>query len=901
MTSAPRTKGSASPYSTGGGGTVLEHTYGAVLLAALLQRSPVRGLGEDVTPTEVRFQQGACHPVDDLMVIGECESGERRLYIGVRRNPTITARNVEFVKLLTDYVRMVVDHSEDIDFDRVRLGLAIAGPHTACQEAALLAQFARAHRNNKKFRAAVAAPRATNRKVRDRLRMLDEAVSKAASRAGIALTSPQASGELTWQLLRALRVIELRLEGDDPADRETAIAGLMPVAGDASQAAALWRRLVSLSSRYSQAAGTVDRALLSRDLSSQLRLVSARTRGRSSEVAPIFEQQTETREAWHLIPVAQCLPEQVGVHGAGGESDEETGLNLPAYIVRDHDNALRSKLRQLSSQGGLLVAVGASSTGKSRSIYEAVREVCTHWHLLFADSADAIREAAKNVIPSRTVIWLDDTPSLRYLGAGGLTKTDILGLIRHADGPILVVDTLWPVVYQQLISTPQVGLGAPANDVWRDAREVLSLAAGAVIDVPDRFSASERERATRVANSTDDRRLVEALADKQYGLTQHLAGAPQLVTHWRHGRTSQPYGWAILTAAIDIRRIGIQVPLTVPLLTAAAQVYLTGTQIADANSDWLEAALAHATKKLHGGVQALLPVPGSAIGTIAAYEVADYVQQYGSIHRYYEPLPPGLRDILASNISATDALVQLALNAEQCGSLASAISLYRRMYASSPAARWRLPRLLAAGNHEDELRELIVLGDRIHARRSLNGLLAKQGRESDLRKLADAGDMDARWQLALLLLSEGRDEALRELASSGGVGKCHLGDLLSRPREIIRKNRERAAANALAAEMLARDSQDALISGHDDQGGKDRQRLAAYESELRRLAGEGSVPARRLLAELVAEQGREADLRAMAAAGDTAAREELVVLLAKQRADSECAQTSPSARTQRTA
>ncbi len=45
----------ASPYSTGGGGTVLEHRYGAVLLAALLTGDPVPALAGAFTVTDVAF------------------------------------------------------------------------------------------------------------------------------------------------------------------------------------------------------------------------------------------------------------------------------------------------------------------------------------------------------------------------------------------------------------------------------------------------------------------------------------------------------------------------------------------------------------------------------------------------------------------------------------------------------------------------------------------------------------------------------------------------------------------------------------------------------------------------------------------------------------------------------
>lgn len=46
----------ASPYSTGGGGTVLEHRYTATVLACLLTRDPLPELGDDATPMLVRFK-----------------------------------------------------------------------------------------------------------------------------------------------------------------------------------------------------------------------------------------------------------------------------------------------------------------------------------------------------------------------------------------------------------------------------------------------------------------------------------------------------------------------------------------------------------------------------------------------------------------------------------------------------------------------------------------------------------------------------------------------------------------------------------------------------------------------------------------------------------------------------
>jgi len=181
-------RGAASPYATGGGGTVLEHAYGAVLLAALLQRRPVLGLGDEFTPCEVRFQQAATCPVDDLVVIGDCPTGTRAIYIGVRRAPTIAASDPAFVKLLIDYLCMVLDRQAELASDRARLGLAIAAPHTGANEVAQLAFWARRQPDNAAFRAVVDVPKQARSAVRRRLGYLDDAVEAAAARGAIPAT-----------------------------------------------------------------------------------------------------------------------------------------------------------------------------------------------------------------------------------------------------------------------------------------------------------------------------------------------------------------------------------------------------------------------------------------------------------------------------------------------------------------------------------------------------------------------------------------------------------------------------------------------------------------------------------------------------------------------------------------
>ena len=153
---------------------VLEHAYGGALLAELLLGGPVTGLGDDVTPLRIGFQQSAHSPVDDLMVAGEGPGGQRTLFIGVRRDPSVGASQKPFVKLMVDYLQVISEHGAELDADSWRLGLAVEAPHTPTDEIANLAHFARRQPDAGLFRAAVNAPRATTSKVRARLGNIEE-------------------------------------------------------------------------------------------------------------------------------------------------------------------------------------------------------------------------------------------------------------------------------------------------------------------------------------------------------------------------------------------------------------------------------------------------------------------------------------------------------------------------------------------------------------------------------------------------------------------------------------------------------------------------------------------------------------------------------------------------------
>ena len=167
---------------------------------------------------------------------------------------------------------------------------------------------------------------------------------------------------------------------------------------------------------------------------------------------------------------------------------------------------------------------------------------------------------------------------------------------------------------------------------------MLDLAA--VIRIGPEFSPAEQDRARAAA--ARDPRLPVALGAAGYGLTQTLAAAPQLVARWEDAQTADPYAWAVLTAALDVARLGARAPLSADLLRAAAPGYCTSAQQAEAPDNWFEQALAYATDKLHGAAAALSPA-GAGMGQVAGYTVGglpDPARQPGT------PLRPRARQHL---------------------------------------------------------------------------------------------------------------------------------------------------------------------------------------------------------------------------------------------------------------
>ncbi|MFJ9782664.1 hypothetical protein ACIRSS_23995 [Amycolatopsis sp. NPDC101161] len=605
------------------------------------------------------------------------------------------------------------------------------------------------------------------------------------------------------------------------------------------------------------------------------------------------------------VRVRDARPRMLGVHAAiqtpQSPEDTQPGLGegeLPLYVLRDFDADLRTKLTLAAQQGGFVLLVGDSSVGKTRALFEAVKATMSDWWLLHPSDAEPLREFAARPT-GRTVVWLDELQD--YLDfAGGVPAGQIRELIARG---VVLVATCWPGEHNKRMALPDDGHSEPyAND-----RRLLDLADA--LHVPAAFSPLERRRAEDFAGT--DPRIRVALDTHDAGFTQVMAAGPELIRHWNQ---APAYAKAIMTAALDARRVGAHAPLTREFFIDAAPGYLNKRDVATAPSDWLENALAYASRLLHGATAALTPVPAS-MGTIAGYQVADYLHQHALKARRREQLPDTAWHALICHHHPDDT-GRLADNADRRGRDHEAATFFQQLAKRGhryAARRWI--DLLAEQGLVEQLRLRADNGDGYAAER-LAGRLAIQGQvekavqvlrdrpdDSDeyailrladrlavhgkveeakqlLRDRADNGDEYATHRLAALLTEDGQVEEakriLRDRADNGDeYATRQLADLLAEQEQVITETKQ-----------VPRDLAD-ISNEHSDHRLTDLLAIQRQMERLRDRAHNGDEHAFHRLADLLAGHGQVEEaiqvLRDRADNGDGHAARRLTDLLAEQR------------------
>ncbi|MEV8325000.1 hypothetical protein [Kitasatospora sp. NPDC056731] len=384
-------------------------------------------------------------------------------------------------------------------------------------------------------------------------------------------------------------------------------------------------------------------------------------------------------------PLAAWQPERLGVHAAIADPlrTAAAGFVLPAYIARRHDHELRDLLTDAASgeDAVLCVLSGVSCTGKTRTAYEAVAACLADWALAYPKDADSLCQLlATDALGPRTVLWLNEAQELLG-GPGGEASAAALRRRLEQSGPLVIIATLWPGHRHELTYCPDGN-----QDRHPQARALLTAAR--VITVPAVF---DNEALARL-HETDDGSLAVAARTAPDGfVTQTLAGGPALV-QWYEQADGVPdcYGKAVVTAAMDARRLGHTSPLPLALLEAAAPGYLTDAQRAAAPADWFETALVFARTRIKDVVAALGDVAqdhgmGARPGVC---RLADYLDHYARTARHASFPPASFWHAVERHAATAADLYELACSAERRGRLRLAATLLRRAANGGHGPAW---------------------------------------------------------------------------------------------------------------------------------------------------------------------------------------------------------------------
>ena len=475
------------------------------------------------------------------------------------------------------------------------------------------------------------------------------------------------------------------------------------------------------------------------------------------------------------LNIHQAIP----LPGGAGEGLSE---ELPQYVTRDIDADLRNFLTARSVTGGFALLVGPTAAGKTRTAYEAVRAVMPRWRMVMLTGAEINGLVTDRADLTRSVIWLNETQDF-LTSSDPLTDSSVRRLLADSARPVILIGTIWSDRYDQLRTPPApggtthspggaeadaTGGAVQAEDLGRNAREVLAQARVFSMSV---FSGGEWDRADELR--ARDPRLAQALAhrDSGLGMTQILAATPELIHRWE--QADNPYGKAVLTAAVTAARCGHPDTIPTPVLKALTEHFLTGTQRANATPAWYEDALAWACRPVHhsGTIAPLRSHAPQTAGPIDGHRVSDILTNHTaptSPATTAADTPHPVWDILTTT-SAPDALRAIGRTAYYAGHIPQAHTAWTRAtQAGDTGAMYNLGFLARQEGHIDQARTWWTQAanhGNATAMTSLGVLAHRQGDTGQARawwtQAAEHGNTDAMTSLGVLARQEGDTDQAR--------------------------------------------------------------------------------------------------------------------------------------------
>jgi hypothetical protein len=530
-------------------------------------------------------------------------------------------------------------------------------------------------------------------------------------------------------------------------------------------------------------------------------------------------------------PVADLDPHDLGIHAAtlpAGSRLSGQALGLTPYFERAHDAALRAEIRRAAAGDPSVLAllVGDSTTGKTRALYEALNghEEVRRWPLLRPADAEELRAllSEKRITPG-TVLWLNETQRYLY-GVNG--EKSAYGLLRifESTRQVIAVGAMWRAYLDDLTE------GGRPGDPNAGARELLDTSRTRKISVPSRMTSDEQHAMTGLL-ANDARITIAVAASGEEGqVIQHLTGGPELLDAYLNGGLFNPVEHALITAALEARRLGHNAPLPSPLLAAAADGYLTRRQ-RPGQADWAGKALADITTGVRSEdgtrtdvrrtLTALTADRISAGQADPTYEPNEFLDQNTRFQRRAQLGTPQLWDAMAEHAITADDLYQLGTAAHSRGLYRHAAIMWSRAVASSqPLAAAPLLRTITRADDEasreaaDWIAEHAAMDDPRGAAallRALHGHAATgvQGRLA--ARIAEDVSLDSSVDIADLVVVLHRIGEVEAIGVLGERAAHHVS--LESPRGIkeLLKTLLEAGADQAVSTLAARAARDAPL------------------------------------------------------------------------------------------
>jgi hypothetical protein len=384
------------------------------------------------------------------------------------------------------------------------------------------------------------------------------------------------------------------------------------------------------------------------------------------------------------LPFAAFTATSLEVHGAplpGSSPDEGADGPLTPYLFREHDARLQEALARALDGGTprLLVLSGESSTGKTRALYEALLAVAPDRPLHRPiTAADLLFLLDTGQISSGSVLWLNEAQRFFY-GADGEAAAEALHRRLGKCPGVVALATFWTNPYWTTLIKPDQTGHTQARELL--THPVLTLR----LTVPPHLTEDDL---VAWADLSGDPRMDHALeaARGDGRVIQQLTGGPQLLDACLSGPgvffTASEH--ALISMALEARRLGHHAPMPLPLLAQAADGVMSPRQ-RSGDPGW---ALRDLTALCEGqrrdgtatavrtltALNALRP----RSGVPALFEPADYLDQHMRRYRADRSPAPALWESLLEHADDPEDLCRLAQSAWDRGLRRQAALLWRR-------------------------------------------------------------------------------------------------------------------------------------------------------------------------------------------------------------------------------